>query len=142
VNYEAQAAIELETAIGSPADGSSYPFELLLDHDGWIIGTRPLFEALLRDLVSNTPTGIVSARFHNGLVDVLVRVATVTRERTRLSRVCLSGGTFNNVYVSLHLSQQLRENGFEVFQQSEVPCGDGGLSLGQVMVAAHKMTQA
>ncbi len=144
VNYEAQAAVELEMAIGTSPDESSYPFELLPDKEdaSWTIGTRPLFEALIHDLGSATPKGIISARFHNGLADILASVATLVRERTGLNRVCLSGGTFNNLYLTERLRGQLEKNGLEVYVQREVPCGDGGLSLGQAMVAAHRMTQA
>lgn len=143
VNYEAQAAIELEMAIGNSLDESSYPFELRPNHDDgrWIIGARPLFEAVIQDLASGTPGGIISARFHNGLVGILARVATLLRESTGLHRACLSGGTFNNLYLTERLSRKLEENGFEVYAQREVPCGDGGISLGQAMVAAHTMTQ-
>ena len=144
VKYEAQAAIELEMAIRNSPDESSYPFDLLPNHEdeGWIIGTRPLFESVIHDLGSGTPAGIISARFHNGLADVLVKVAAGIRRRTGLHRTCLSGGTFNNLYLTERLSRKLEENGFEVYAQREVPCGDGGLSLGQAVVAAHKMTQA
>jgi len=140
VNYEAQGAIELEMAIGRSSDQASYPFDLLPDHDeaSWTIGTRPLFEAVIHDLVSEAPAGSISARFHNGLADILARVATLLGKRTGLHRVCLSGGTFNNLYLTEHLRGQLEENGFEVYAHREVPCGDGGLSLGQAMVAAHK----
>jgi hydrogenase maturation protein HypF len=142
VNYEAQAAIELEMEIGSSPDGPSYSFDLREEHDGWIMGTRPLFEALVRDLASNTPLGIISARFHNGLGGVLLRLADVLRQRTGLNRVCLSGGTFNNLYLTEHLRGRLVEDEFEVFTQREVPCGDGGLSLGQAIIAAHKLAGA
>jgi hydrogenase maturation protein HypF len=144
VNYEAQAAIELEMSISSSPDQVSYPFELLPDNggDGWTIGTRPLFEALIHDLGSGISAGIISARFHNGLADVLVTVAKHVRERTGLNRVCLSGGTFNNLYLAERLRGQLENNGLEVYVQWEVPCGDGGLSLGQAIVAAHKTAQA
>jgi hydrogenase maturation protein HypF len=139
VNYEAQAAIELEMTVSGSRDAGSYPLETLPNHDGWIIGTRPMFEALIRDLVSETPTGIISARFHNGLVDIFARVATLLRQRTGLNRACLSGGTFNNRYLTEHLFGQLTENAFEVFTQRDVPCGDGGLSLGQAMIAAQSV---
>jgi len=139
VNYEAQAAIELEMAIGDSPDGGSYPLQMLPNHDGWIIGTRPMFEAVICDLVCNTPAGIISARFHKGLVDIFGEVATLLRQRTGLNRVCLSGGTFNNLYFTEHLHGQLIERGFEVFTQREVPCGDGGLSLGQAVIAAHRV---
>src|SRR6266496_5210629 len=142
VNYEAQAAIELEMAITSSPDGPRYSFDLREEHDGWIIGTRPLFEALVRNLASNTPIGIISTRFHDGLVAMLVRLANLLRERMGLNRVCLSGGAFNNLYLTEHLCARLVENGFDVFTNREVPCGDGGLSLGQAIIAAHKLAGA
>ena len=130
VNYEAQAAIELEMAmasseISSPEDG-----------DHWIISTRLLFEALLDDLGRSLPVAVISRRFHNGLVEGLVELATFLRKKNALNYVCLSGGTFHNIYLSQRLEARLSEVGFEVFTQREVPSGDGGLSLGQAVVAA------
>jgi hydrogenase maturation protein HypF len=81
----------------------------------------------------------ISRRFHNGLVKGFVQLATLLRKKTALHRVCLSGGTFHNVYLSQRLEAQLAEAGFEVFTQKEVPSGDGGLSLGQALVAAAKL---
>jgi hydrogenase maturation protein HypF len=139
VNYEAQAAIELEMAIGSSCDEKeSYPFDLVSDGNAWIISTRPLFEQVLRDLKKAVPAGRISARFHNGLAAVLAQISGILRERTGLDRVCLSGGTFNNVYLTEKLCERLLDDDFPVFTQSEVPSGDGGLSLGQAMIAAHK----
>ena len=141
VNYEAQAAIELEMAMGSPERASSredapYPMKLVPEDDRWIISTQPLFAALLDDLGRNVPAGTISRRFHNGLVEGFVELATLLRKKTSLNRVCLSGGTFHNVYLSQRLEAGLAEAGFEVFTQKEVPSGDGGLSLGQALVAA------
>jgi len=139
VNYEAQAAIELEMAILPSEEETAYPLNLLPQGDQWIIGTRPLFEALLDDLGRNLPAGSISRRFHNGLVEGVVQLATLLRNKTDLHRVCLSGGTFHNVYLSQRLEAHLSEAGFEVFTQKEVPPGDGGLSLGQALVAAAKL---
>ncbi len=139
VNYEAQAAIELEMAIAPSVDETAYPMKLLPEDDHWIVGTRPLFEALLDDLGQNLPAGAISRRFHNGLVEGFVQLATVLRNKTDLHRVCLSGGTFHNIYLSQRLEAQLSKSGFEVFTQKEVPSGDGGLSLGQALVAAAKL---
>jgi hydrogenase maturation protein HypF len=139
VNYEAQAAIELEMAIDDSPKRGSYAFELVPEHNAWIISTRPLFEAIVRDLASNTPAGMISARFHNGLIDIFVSLANLLRQGRGLDRVCLSGGTFNNLYLAEHLRGRLVEDEFEVFTQREVPCGDGGLSLGQGIIAAHKI---
>ena len=109
------------------------------DGDRWIIGTRPLFEALLDDLGRNLSVAVISRRFHNGLVEGFVQLATLLRKKTALQRVCLSGGTFHNIYLSQRLEARLSEAGFEVYTQKEVPSGDGGLSLGQALVAAAKL---
>jgi hydrogenase maturation factor HypF (carbamoyltransferase family) len=105
--------------------------------NGWIIGTRPLFEALIDDLARNQPVSKISRKFHDGLIEVFGRIAGLLREHTTLNRICLSGGTFHNVYLHENLNQRLASQRFEVFKHSEVPPGDGGLSLGQAMVAAH-----
>ena len=144
VNYEAQAAIELEMAMASsefesPEGNIAYPMKLLPEHDHWIVSTRPLFEALLEDLGRNIPVGTISRRFHNGLVEGFVQLATLLQQKTALNRVCLSGGTFHNIYLSERLEARLSGAGFEVFTQKEVPSGDGGLSLGQALVAAAKL---
>lgn len=114
VNYEAQAAIELEMAIDDSPKRGSYGFELVPEHNAWIISTRPLFEAIVRDLASNTPAGIISACFHNGLIDIFVGLANLLRQRSGLNRVCLTGGTFNNLYLVEHLGERLAEDEFEV----------------------------
>lgn len=138
VNYEAQAAIELESAIDATESGNGYPFEVLPDGDGWIISARPMFEAMIADLGGKCPISAISRRFHDGLVEVFLRVADLLRQRTSLNRVCLSGGTFHNVYLLENLSTRLVSAGFEVFTHSEVPAGDGGLSLGQALIAANR----
>jgi len=139
VNYEAQAAIELEMAIEPDPENVAYPFEVIAGGDGWTIGTRPLFEAIVRDLRACVPAGVISRRFHSGLGDIFARVAQLVRERSALERVCLSGGTFQNTFLLEHLEERLRGEGFQVFTQAEVPAGDGGLSLGQALVAAHTL---
>jgi hydrogenase maturation protein HypF len=139
VNYEAQAAIELEMAITGPLSEPPYPLDLTPDGDGWTISTRRMFEAIVRDLENGEPASVISRRFHDGLIEVLVRVAGLIRQRTSLAQVCLSGGTFNNSYLLEHLSSRLRADGFHIFTHSEVPAGDGGLCLGQAVIAAHNL---
>jgi len=136
VNYEAQAAIELEMAI-EPGDDAGYGVTFEPDGDRWIIGTKPMFHAIVDDLTNRVPASTISRRFHNGLVQAFVRIAKLLRQKTTLDRVCLSGGTFHNVYLSQQLEFRLSQAGFRVFTQKEVPAGDGGLSLGQALVAAH-----
>jgi hydrogenase maturation protein HypF len=138
VNYEAQAAIELEMCRDEACAGHPYPFALT-EADGILqIDSRPLFRAIVRDLLEGATAGEASQRFHDGLIEVLSRIALILRERTSLNSVCLSGGTFQNAYLATRLEQVLREAGFNVFTHSQVPAGDGGLSLGQAVVAAHR----
>jgi hydrogenase maturation protein HypF len=139
VNYEGQAAIELEMAMDGAGSDPAYPLALRDSTAGLEIDTLPLFEALVADLQGGIPAGIASRRFHNALVQIFARVGTLLRKRTSLNRVCLSGGTFQNVYLSEQLAARLEANGFDVYTHSEVPAGDGGLSLGQALVAAHQM---
>jgi hydrogenase maturation protein HypF len=138
VNYEAQAAIELEMVMDTIPDESAYNFEI--EHNGAtaVIGTRPLFDALIRDIQKGHPASIISKRFHNGLIAMFTRVAENIRDSTSLNRVCLSGGTFHNTYLLENLTERLRSRAFEVFTHGEVPAGDGGLSLGQALVATHR----
>jgi hydrogenase maturation protein HypF len=138
INYEAQAAIELENAIDNTSDAPPYGFGLRVEGNNWIIETRPMLEELIRDVQRKVSAGVVSRRFHEGLVEVFTETAVLLRDRAGLERVCLSGGTFNNVYLARRLENRLSECGFQVYAHRQVPCGDGGLSLGQALVAAHR----
>lgn len=142
VNYEAQAAIELEMAAHDSTDEGAYPFDLAPDGANWQIGTRSLFEWLLRDIQRGERVEDISRRFHIGLANVFVELAENLRERSKLNRVCLSGGCFQNLLLFQLLLDGLRAKSFEVYFHSEVPAGDGGISLGQALVAAHSIEPA
>lgn len=138
-SYEGQAAIELEIgASRAAAETGAYPLALQKRGDLWVFATGELFEAIVQDLAHGTPREIISARFHQGLIKMFSLLADLLREETSLNRICLSGGTFQNRILFEGLTTQLEAAGFEVFTHSQVPCGDGGLSLGQAAVAAHR----
>lgn len=139
VNYEAQAAIELEMAAHDSSEEGVYPFDLVQEDGKWQIGTRALFASILQDLRKNVSKADISRRFHNGLAAVFAEVAEHVRSSSSLNRVCLSGGCFQNSLLLEALYALLKERGFEVYFHSEVPAGDGGLSLGQALVAAHRV---
>jgi hydrogenase maturation protein HypF len=139
VTYEAQAAIELEMAIANDGDETIYPIDFKLRDGIRVIDTRRMFEQMLTDLDRGLPVGRISRRFHNALIAVFTGLAESIRTESLLTRVCLSGGTFHNVYLLSGLQNRLSESGFEVFVQSQVPAGDGGLSLGQAMIAAQQI---
>jgi hydrogenase maturation protein HypF len=138
VNYEAQAAIELEMAARDSTDQVSYAFDLLQKESGWEIGTRSLFESILQDMRNQVHASDMSRRFHNGLAAIFAEAAETIRDSSALNRVCLSGGCFQNALLFEALHGLLRQKGFEVYYHSEVPTGDGGISLGQALVASHR----
>jgi hydrogenase maturation protein HypF len=80
---------------------------------------------------------IISTRFHRGLIAALAGVVARIAEDTGIRKVCFSGGCFLNQSLQLGLDRELKKRSFETYRHSQVPCGDGGLSLGQARIAAH-----
>jgi hydrogenase maturation protein HypF len=135
VNYEAQAAIEFE-ALAEPAEAGSYPFE----REQAVIGVRSAVEALVADALAGVPIPVISARFHNGLADVL-RVATLELSReTGIREVALSGGVWQNITLLRRTLSLLQADGFRVYIHQQSPTNDGGLSLGQAVIAASRLS--
>ncbi|HEY3382427.1 MAG TPA: carbamoyltransferase HypF [Vicinamibacterales bacterium] len=139
VRYEGQAAMELEFALDEVATDEHYPFDL---RDGgsecWAVDWAPLVDALVADVRAGRPVPLVSARFHNALVDALVAVAS----RTGVERVVLSGGCFQNRYLTEQSVRRLREAGFRPYWHQRVPPNDGGIALGQVAAVALGFARA
>jgi hydrogenase maturation protein HypF len=133
VNYEGQAAIELEMAAFESVS-ESYPFEIGSTRP-WVIDMRPAIERLVEDVRMKLPVGSMAAKFHNTLVAVIVEVCRRLRGTDGLNRVCLSGGTFQNEYLLRRVIPALRAHGFEVHCNSKVPINDGGIAFGQAVVA-------
>ena len=134
VTFEGQAAIELENIAGDE-DAAPYPFELNAGQV-WEVDFRPAIE---RIVAGGEPAPVVSARFHNTVADAIVETCRRIRTESGLKRVCLSGGTFQNVRLVSRAAGLLREAGFEVFLHAAVPPNDGGIALGQAAVAAARM---
>jgi hydrogenase maturation protein HypF len=95
-----------------------------------------MWEALLRDLADRTPATIVAARFHRGLADAVVEMAA--RLAQGIETAALSGGSFQNRVVLELVMEGLRTRGFRVLTPRQVPANDGGLSLGQAVIAATR----
>ena len=131
VNYEAQAAIELETLVDGSADGS-YPIDL---GDG-LIDYAPMVHALTEDLLKGVGVGIVAARFHQSLVEVVSEICGRLRDESKLEQVALSGGVWQNRVLLERTVERLESEGFQVLWHRRVPANDGGLALGQAIVAA------
>jgi hydrogenase maturation protein HypF len=130
--YEGQAAIELEAAASSAS--GTYPFALTGDTP-FQVDLRPCIEAIARERQSGASVADISARFHRTMACVVRDACLRIRESDGLNRVCLSGGTFQNLRLLRHTLDQLRAQRFEVFVHRRVPTNDAGLSLGQALVA-------
>jgi len=90
------------------------------------------------DLLAGTPPAVISARFHAGVAALIEDGCVLLRERHGLSAVALSGGVFQNLLLLDQVVSRLAERGFRVLVHSRVPCNDGGISLGQAVVAAAR----
>jgi hydrogenase maturation protein HypF len=133
VNYEGQAAIELEMAT-LEGISESYPFEIG-SNSPWEIDMRPVIERLVQEIQMKVSVSLMAAKFHNTLVAVIVEVCRRLRETDDLNLVCLSGGTFQNAYLLERVIPALRARGFEVYLNRKVPINDGGIAFGQAVVA-------
>lgn len=133
--FEGQAAIALESA-ALPGIDESYRFSID-DAEPMQIDMRPAIEALVRDIAVGKPAGYVSARFHNTVAQAISEMCLRIRKQEGLNRVCLSGGVFQNTYLLEHSLANLRRDGFEVFIHALVSPNDGGISLGQAVIATE-----
>lgn len=133
VSFRGQAAVELEMVMGEGDDGS-YSFEINRE-DGLVVDCRPIIRGIVADLAGGVDGGTISRRFHNSLVRALTGSCRLLRDETRINRVAMSGGVFQNTYLLGALERALAGEGFEVHTHSRVPTNDGGISLGQALVA-------
>jgi hydrogenase maturation protein HypF len=146
VNYEAQAAIELE-ALVDPYEHGSYPLEIVpyveefsdLNRkiEKYRIDPRSIIGAVCDDVYANFTQAQIAARFHNTLVNMILDIAILIRERYNISTVALSGGVWQNMTLLNKTDRQLKRAGFNVLTHQSVPANDGGLALGQAAIAAY-----
>ncbi|NMC78929.1 MAG: carbamoyltransferase HypF [Chloroflexi bacterium] len=131
-NYEAQAAIELENLAAEDESGS-YDFRI----EGDVFDPAPLWSSLVADWRAGTPLPVLSARFHNSVVQLSLELCQRIRHQTGLATVALSGGVWQNRFLLEKSVKQLQSAGFDVLLHRHVPANDGGLALGQAMIAAR-----
>jgi hydrogenase maturation protein HypF len=138
ISYEGQAAVELEQ-LADPAERSAYRGVFLNAEPFSLLGTGFVHD-VADDLRAGTPRPVIAARFHNGLADAVVAGCERIRDSTGLASVALSGGVFQNMLLTDRVRTGLAERGFDVLLHSQVPPNDGGISLGQAIVAGARDT--
>jgi len=136
INYEGQAAIELEQ-LADPSERAAY--HAGVEHgEPFQIAGADLVRAAADDLLGGTDREVIAARFHNGVAELIENGCVLLRERHGLATVALSGGVFQNLLLLNQAVARLQARGFRVLAHSRVPCNDGGISLGQAAVAAAR----
>ena len=137
VNYEGQAAIELEQ-LARPGETSAYPLAVHQGTDGsFRLAGAALVRHVVDDLTAGTHRAVVAARFHNSVVNWATDACLQARQlKDGLSVAAFSGGVFQNAWLTTKAAHQLRDAGFTVLLHRQVPANDGGISLGQAAIAA------
>jgi hydrogenase maturation protein HypF len=142
VSYEGQAAVELEWLADGTSTAGVYPFDLAapstLDAP-LVVDTRPLIRGVTADVEKGVERSLIARRFHSTLVDMADVVCGRVRKATGLEAVVLSGGVFMNTLLTRELGARLDADGFRVYRHQLTPPNDGGLSLGQLAVAAAQL---
>ncbi|MCX5725884.1 MAG: carbamoyltransferase HypF [Candidatus Saganbacteria bacterium] len=132
--FEGQAAMELE-AIAEEGIEDHYDYKIERINGEFIIDPSPIISGIMNEIKQCVPKSVVSAKFHNTIAEIILKMCRLIKDETKLNKVALSGGCFQNKYLTEKTLKLLRANSFEVFTHSQVPCNDGGISLGQAVIA-------
>ena len=142
IDYEAQAAIELEMLAPDEMgefEGKSYPFSIS-EHQGTkVVKLGELFYAVVQDVKAQVPIPIISLKFHNTVAQMILEMCKLIAGETGITQVALSGGVFQNRLLLRLATAALQREGFSVLTHHLVPCNDGGISLGQAVIANFEL---
>lgn len=145
ISYEGESAMELEAIAEDhlPVEsGNGYSGELVESRQGSVLQWGAMWRRLLAEIEDGVPTGVVAARFHAGLADsVVATVVELARPMDRLPAVVLSGGVFQNRLLLEAVEKGLKGQGMEVMLPQSIPTNDGGISLGQAVIAAARFIE-
>ncbi|MRR58360.1 MAG: carbamoyltransferase HypF, partial [Deltaproteobacteria bacterium] len=139
VSYEGQAAIELEALAEESETRQVYPFALHQEGEVTTVDFSPMFRSLVEDSAADRERAAMARSFHNTLAAVTAAVCDGIRKKSGLDRVVLSGGVFQNKLLTEGILSLLTEQGFQVFIQRLAPPNDGGLALGQAIIAGRSV---
>jgi len=133
--YDAQAPIELEAlASRLPSETGEYPF-CWSNHDGvHVIDLETMFQSIINEIKNRTPIPVIAKRFHNTIARMISSLCLTISEETGITQVALSGGVFQNRLLQRRAVELLKAEGFSVILHHQVPCNDGGISLGQAVI--------
>jgi hydrogenase maturation protein HypF len=140
VNYEGQAAIELEMK-ADPEENEEYPFEIQEKKQPMVVDPMEMVRGIVQDLIRGRSPSRISGKFHRTVARLVVETCKRIRLESGLDRVVLSGGVFQNTFLLALVFDGLKEAGFQVYTHHLVPTNDGGISLGQAVIAHMRCFQ-
>ncbi len=134
-SFHAEAPMRLQDVITSENISESYSYSV----DGSTINFDIMIQEIVSDLSNNMELGVISQKFHNTIIAVSINMCQEISMTKGCNKVVLSGGVFQNDFLSSKLETQLTNKGFDVYVHNKVPANDAGISLGQIAIAAHKL---
>jgi hydrogenase maturation protein HypF len=134
VHYEGQAAVELEMMAERGVE-EAYPFRIEQGEKPWVIDSTDIVRGIVHDLMHGISPSHISGKFHATIARLILETCVRIRSDEGLKRVALGGGVFQNMLLLSMVFDQLRASGFDVFIHRQVPTNDGGISLGQAVIA-------
>ena len=134
ISYEGQAAMELESFCASGVK-ERYNFCICKEGDEFIIDPQKIFIDIIKDLKEGIDKKVMAAKFHNTVAEFTLNLCGKIRENSGINKIALSGGVFQNKYLTEKVVSLLEDKGFKVYTQRKVPPNDGGISLGQAVIA-------
>jgi hydrogenase maturation protein HypF len=137
ITFEAEAAIELES-VADNNDTGGYPFSMS-GSEPMEIDAAPLIRAVVQDVNKGASIETIAGRFHNAIADMTLTVCTKLRDSSGINDIVLTGGVFQNSLLTKLATGKLEKAGFKVYMQEKVPSNDGGISLGQAVVAWERV---
>ena len=140
IDYEAQAVIELEMLAPNEVDkfGSScYPFSITEQQEMKVVKLGELFSAIVQDVRDRVPVSIISFKLHSTMAQIIAGMCKLIARESKITQVALSGGVFQNQLLLKLTTTALRREDFSVLTHHLVPCNDGGISLGQAVIANY-----
>ncbi|MEH1907652.1 carbamoyltransferase HypF [Nostoc sp.] len=143
-SYEGEAAIAMEAivdvrSLNNDKETLIYPFSFSISDSIYCIDPRPMWQALLNDLQQQIPQPVMAAKFHKGLANAIVEMVKHLCQENLIYQVALTGGVFQNCILLEQVTKGLQTLGIKVLTHSLVPANDGGLSLGQAVIAAAQL---
>ncbi|MCD4745012.1 MAG: carbamoyltransferase HypF [Bacteroidales bacterium] len=130
--FHAEAPMRLESVMDDNCN-KYYDFEIIKT-----IKFDKTFKGIIDDIKSGTSVSVISAKFHNTIINIIFAVVSEIRKDKKIDKVVLSGGSFQNRYILEKIENLLIDNGFNIYSQRSIPANDGGIALGQLAIAAKR----